>query len=110
VNGGRERPERFVTPVRPMTGTNIRGLVPCLALFLLGASADSSGAQPLSLYQDEAQARLHCSGDAVVWLDFQTRRYYAAGQARYARGRNAVFTCRNQARRSGYRRSIFGRR
>ena len=85
-------------------------LAPCLALFLLGAGAGGAGAQPLSLYRDEAVARLHCSGDSVVWLDFKTRRYYAAGQARYGQGRNAVFTCRNQARRSGYRRSIFGRR
>ena len=85
-------------------------LAPCLALILFGAGVGSAGAQPLSLYQDETQARLHCKGDAVVWLDFHTRRYYAAGQARYGRGRNAVFTCRDQARRSGYRRSIFGRR
>ena len=86
-----------------------RALAPCVALVLFGL-ADSAGAQPLSLYQDEAQARLRCEGDAVVWLDFHTRRYYAAGQARYGRGRHAVFTCRSQARRSGYRRSIFGRR
>jgi hypothetical protein len=85
-------------------------LAPCLALVLFGAGAGSAGAQPLSLYQDEAQARLHCAGDAVVWLDFQTHRYYAAGQARYGQGRQAVFTCRKQARRSGYRRSILGRR
>jgi hypothetical protein len=83
---------------------------PCLVLLLLAAAAGFVGAQPLSLYQDEAQARLQCGGDAVVWLDFKTRRYYAAGQARYGRGRNAVFTCRTQTRRSGYRRSIFGRR
>ena len=87
-----------------------RALAPWLALIVLGAGAGSAGAQLLSLYQDEAQARLHCSGDAVVWLDFQKRRYYAAGQARYGQGRTAVFTCRNQARRNGYRRSIFGRR
>ena len=43
-------------------------------------------------------------------LAFQTRRYYAVGQTRYGRGRHAVFTCRKQARRSGYRRSVFGRR
>jgi len=85
-------------------------LAPCLALLLLGAGAGGAGAQPLSLYKDEAVARLQCSGDAVVWLDFNTRRYYAAGQARYGQGRNGVFTCRNQARRNGYRRSIFGRR
>jgi len=87
-----------------------RALAPCLAAILFELGAGSAGAQPLSLYQNEAQARLHCTGDVVVWLDFQTRRYYAAGQARYGRGRTAVFTCRRQARRSGYRRSIFGRR
>ena len=86
-----------------------RGFTPS-ALILFGLGADVADAQPLSLYEDEAQARLHCSGDAVVWLDFHTRRYYAAGQARYGKGRHAVFTCRNQARRSGYRRSVFGRR
>jgi hypothetical protein len=87
-----------------------RALAPLLALILSGFGAGGAGAQPLSLYRDEAVARLHCSGDAVVWLDFKTRRYYAAGQARYGRGRNAVFACRKEARRSGYRRSIFGRR
>ena len=86
-----------------------RGFTPS-ALILFGLGADVADAQPLSLYEDEAQARLHCSGDAVVWLDFHTRRYYAAGQARYGKGRHAVFTCRTQARRGGYRRSVFGRR
>jgi hypothetical protein len=89
---------------------SVRAFALCLVLILFGMGAGGAGAQPLSLYQDEAQARLHCVGDAVVWLDFQTRRYYAAGQARYGRGRHAVFTCRKEARRSGYRRSIFGRR
>jgi hypothetical protein len=32
------------------------------------------------------------------------------GQARYGQGRNGVFSCQDQARRSGYRRSLFGRR
>jgi hypothetical protein len=89
---------------------SFRTLTPGLMLILFGLGPGSAAAQPLSLYQDEGQARLHCVSDAVVWLDFQTRRYYAAGQARYGRGRTAVFTCRKEARRSGYRRSIFGRR
>lgn len=89
---------------------SFRAPASCLALTLFTVGAGSAGAQPLSLYKDEAQARLHCVGDAVVWLDFHTRRYYAAGQARYGRGRHGVFTCRSQARLSGYRRSIFGRR
>jgi len=87
-----------------------RALAPGLVLLLFLAGAGGAGAQPLSLYKDEAQARLHCGNGAVVWLDFNKRRYYLPGQALYAQGRNAVFTCRDQARRSGYRRSIFGRR
>ena len=69
---------------------SFRALAPCLVLILFGAAAGGAGAQPLSLYQDEAQARLQCGADAVVWLDFHTRRYYAAGQARYGRGRHGV--------------------
>ena len=88
----------------------VLSLLPACALVGLFGATIPSGAQPLSLYNDEAQARLHCGDDAVVWLDFHTRRYYTAGQARYGQGRNAVFSCRNEARRSGYRRSILGRR
>jgi hypothetical protein len=85
-------------------------LPPCLALVLLAAGTGVSAAQPLSLYQNEDQARQYCRADTVVWLDFATRRYYVAGQPRYGKGSNAVFTCRTEARRSGYRRSLFGRR
>ena len=91
--------------------TRVSIVVPaCLALNLLAAGAGVSAAQPLSLYQNEDQARQYCRADTVVWLDFATRRYYVAGQARYGNGRNGVFTCRDEARRSGYRRSLFGRR
>ena len=92
---------------KPVSTFRDHALALCLVLILVGGGA---GAAPLSLYQDEAQARVHCAGDAVVWLDFHTRRYYAAGQARYGQGRHGVFTGRTQARRNGYRRSIFGRR
>ena len=50
-----------------------RALAPCLVLILFGVGAGSASAQPLSLYQDEAQARLHCVGDAVVWLVWRFR-------------------------------------
>jgi hypothetical protein len=67
-------------------------------------------AQPLSLFRDEGQAQRHCPNDSVVWLDFQKRRYYVRGQRRYGQGNTATFACRAEARRSGYRRSILGRR
>ena len=85
-------------------------LAPLLALILFGVGANGAGAQPLSLYRDEAVARLHCSGDAVVWLDFKTGRYYLKSQRRYASGYTGSFVCRNEARDSGYRRSPLGLR
>jgi hypothetical protein len=85
-------------------------LLVCAITVLFGATEVKLVAQPLSLFREEGQAQRHCRGDTTVWLDFQTRRYYVSGQARYGQGRNGTFTCRTEARRSGYRRSIFGRR
>jgi hypothetical protein len=81
-----------------------------VAAALCGVSAGNLGAQSLTLFREESQARRHCPGDTVVWLDFQTRRYYLSGQARYGQGRTGTFVCQTEARKSGYRRSIFGRR
>ena len=81
-------------------------LVPVLAV----VSHTNEVSAQLSLFQTEAQALEHCPNDAVVWADFQKRIYYVAGQRLYARGRAGIFVCRNEARRSGYRRSVLGRR
>ncbi|WP_424630560.1 hypothetical protein [Bradyrhizobium sp. SYSU BS000235] len=67
-------------------------------------------AVPLTPFRYEAQAQRHCPGDTVVWLDFQKRRYYLKGQRRYALGPTGSFVCRNEARGSGYRRSLWGLR
>ena len=48
--------------------------------------------------------------DTVVWLDFSKRRYYTEKQRLYGRGRTASFVCREEARKSGYKRSLLGRR
>ena len=85
---------------------------------LLGAGAASavmiaaSGALavPLTPFRYQEQAQRHCPTDKVVWLDFRTRRYYSSGQQRYARGLDGSFVCREEARSSGYRRSLLGLR
>ncbi len=62
----------------------------------------------LVLYRTEAEAQQRCPKDGVVWLDFQKKKYYLSGQSLYGRGGTATFVCRSEAKRSGYRRSLFG--
>jgi hypothetical protein len=71
--------------------------------------ADDASAQ-LSLFRTEMQAQQHCPNDSVVWIDTRKRIYYTAGQRLYAQGSTGTFTCRKEAGRSGYRRSVLGRR
>jgi hypothetical protein len=81
----------------------------CLVTAMVAATSSEAAAQ-LSLFQNEMQARLHCLDDTVVWLDFPKRIYYVQGQRLYAQGRTGNFVCQREARSSGYRRSVFGRR
>ncbi|MEA2887194.1 MAG: hypothetical protein QOD11_1554 [Bradyrhizobium sp.] len=57
-------------------------------------------------FRYEAQAQRHCPDDTVVWLDLGKGLYYLKGQRRYARGGSGSFVCREEARGSGYRRSL----
>jgi len=84
----------------------------CSAAFLaiLSCVSHSAIAQSLTPFRYEAQAQRHCPGDTIVWLDFRTGRYYLKGQRRYASGYTGSFVCRNEARDSGYRRSLLGLR
>jgi hypothetical protein len=63
---------------------------------------------PLTAFRYEAQAQRHCPADAIVWLDFRKGLYYSKQQRRYARGLTGSFVCRDEARASGYRRSVLG--
>jgi hypothetical protein len=85
---------------------NVLGLVLLTAsLFITMPGAEAQG---LGLFRTQGQAQQHCPKDTVVWLDLKKRIYYLQGQRQYGRGRTAVFTCRNEARRSGNRRSLLG--
>ena len=81
-----------------------------VTLLVVASSPDVVAAIPLTPFRYEAQAQRHCPGDTVVWLDFRKGVYYSKGQRYYARGFNGSFVCRNEARRSGYRRSLLGLR
>ena len=81
-----------------------------LMVLMMTGWATSVSAIPLNPFRYEAQAQRHCPDDTVVWLDFRRGAYYSKGQKRYARGGTGSFACRDEARSSGYRRSLFGRR
>jgi len=80
-----------------------------VATLISVAYAGGASAQ-LSLFRSEMQAQQHCPTDTVVWLDTYKRIYYVTGQQRYARGSTGTFVCQKEARTSGYRRSVLGRR
>jgi hypothetical protein len=67
-------------------------------------------ANPLTTFRYESQAQRHCPADVIVWLDLGKGIYYAKQQRRYGRGFTGSFVCREQARSSGYRRSLLGLR
>jgi hypothetical protein len=81
-----------------------------LTALIVAGGATNAVATPLNPFRHEAQAQRHCPGDTVVWLDFQKGIYYSKQQRRYARGFNGSYVCRDEARSSGYRRSLLGLR
>lgn len=88
----------------------ILAITAAAAVTLCGAGIADVAALPLTPFRYEAQAQRHCPGDKVVWLDFRKGVYYARGQKRYGQGFDGSFVCRNEARDSGYRRSLLGLR
>ena len=78
-----------------------------VAVALLSSEAWAS---VLALFRYEHQAQQHCPTDTVVWLDFEKGRYYFHHQELYGSGFRGSFVCRQEARRSLYRRSLLGRR
>ena len=77
------------------------------ALTVLGGVAR---AQSMTPFRSQGQAQRYCPGDVVVWLDFAKGIYYVRSQKLYGRGFNGSFVCRQEARSSGYRRSLLGLR
>lgn len=95
----------------PLRRTIFRPSMATIALLLCsGSLASPAQAVPLSLFRYEDLAQLHCPNDKVIWLDLRKGRYYAKGQKLYARGLDGTYACQEEARGSGYRRSLTGRR
>jgi hypothetical protein len=85
-------------------------LIRAVCLLAVAGSVTNAPAMPLTPFRYEAQAQRHCPADVVVWLDFRKGIYYFKRQNRYAQGSTGSFVCRDEARGSGYRRSLLGLR
>jgi hypothetical protein len=81
-----------------------------LTALIIAGGATNAAATPLTPFRYEAQAQRHCPDDTVVWLDFRKSIYYLKRQKRYAQGSTGSFVCLDEARSSGYRRSLLGLR
>ncbi len=68
---------------------------------LVPAAARIEASEPLDLYKSESAARQHCRGDAVVWLDVPSNRYWVEGEAEFGRTKAGGYTCKKDADRSG---------
>jgi hypothetical protein len=79
-------------------------------IFPICTSFSNPALAQMSIFQTAMFAQMHCPNDKVVWLDFTKRRYYSEGQRLYGKGRTGSFVCKEEARKSGYRRSLLGRR
>jgi hypothetical protein len=105
-----------VAAITPEGGLRARGQLRRLcatvviSAAIVAGSAGGASAVPLTPFRYEAQAQRHCPADVVVWLDFRKGIYYSKRQRRYASGFTGSFVCREEARNSGYRRSLLGLR
>jgi hypothetical protein len=86
------------------------GIAAVASFAAYAAGTANLAALPLTPFRYEAQAQRHCPGDKVVWLDFRKGRYYAKSQKLYAQGFDGSYVCMNEARASGFRRSVLGLR
>ncbi len=67
------------------------------------ASTGGALAAEAALFQFEQQARQHCPGDTVVWVNPAAGTYNFAGERWYGSTKNGAFVCRREGDLAGYR-------
>lgn len=73
---------------------------------LLFAARLAAAAEPLDLFDKEADAVRQCGRDTVVWLDVPMRSFWLQGQTGYGRSKDGGYTCRRDALKTGNRPSV----
>jgi hypothetical protein len=63
------------------------------------AAAPAGGGQ----YQAEAQAKAHCPGDTVVWVNLDSKIYHFSGHKDYGNTKQGAYMCERETAAEGYR-------
>jgi len=71
------------------------------AFFLVPVGGGLAAESPL--YQFEQQAKLHCPGDDVVWVNLPAGIYNFQGERWYGSTKHGSFACRAEAEQAGYK-------
>ena len=68
-----------------------------------GKKAAKKEAAPLGAnqYASESEARQRCGADPVVWMNFSSKIYHAAGTRDYGKTRRGAYMCKTDADKSG---------
>jgi hypothetical protein len=56
-------------------------------------------------FQSEPQAKAHCPGDIVVWVNLSSKIYHFAGYRSYANTKSGAYMCEREATTQGFRAS-----
>jgi hypothetical protein len=57
----------------------------------------------MATFTTEGEARQHCPGDTVVWLNLPTGIYHFQGERWYGRTKSGAFVCQKEAEAVGDR-------
>jgi len=66
---------------------------------LLAAFVAAPASAKQNYFNKESDARKHCSGDQVTWLDMGAGFYYQKGQMPYGLTKKGAYICRADANR-----------
>jgi len=79
-----------------------------IIIVLLTGPVVSGAAGPVTLFNTEQSAQLHCPADTVVWLNLPTGIYHFKGQRWYGRTKSGAYVCKQEADVAGDRGSLNG--
>jgi hypothetical protein len=72
------------------------------AMSSLAQTADKTPPNKAAQYKSEAEAKGHCAGDAVVWLNTSSKVYHFAGAKDYGKTKSGAYACEKEASASGF--------
>jgi hypothetical protein len=69
----------------------------------LAQTPQKSPASQAGQYKTEEDAKAHCSGDAVVWVNTSSKVYHYAGTKAYGKTKRGGYACEKEASTGGFR-------